>query len=110
VTGGIPRQIDHPTFAEVYPVEEIGEGAWRAIFAGRYKLLWNSSGRHQLFDLEADPDELHNLARAEPERVRKMAQAITEFLELQPRPAAKGKRELVDEETRRALKSLGYLE
>jgi hypothetical protein len=35
---------------------------------------------------------------------------ITEFLDLQPRPADKGDPELVDEETRRALESLGYLE
>lgn len=111
VTGGIPRRIDHPTFAEVYPLDEMSsDGAWLAIFEGRYKLLWNSLGRHQLFDLRTDPDELHNLARAEPERVRDMALAITEFLDLQPRPAAPGDRELVDEETRRALQSLGYLE
>jgi arylsulfatase A-like enzyme len=110
VTGGIPRQIDHPTFAEVYPLEGVGEGAWLAIFAGRYKLLWNSLGQHQLFDLEADPDELHNLARAEPERVKEMELAISEFLDRQPRPAEQKDRELVDEETRRALQSLGYLE
>jgi hypothetical protein len=39
-----------------------------------------------------------------------MALAITEFLDLQPRPATQGERELVDDETRRALQSLGYLE
>jgi hypothetical protein len=91
-------------------LEASSEGAWRAIFEGRYKLLWNSLGQHQLFDLRTDPDELHNLAGAEPERVRDMALAITEFLDLQPRPAAQGERELVDDETRRALQSLGYLE
>jgi hypothetical protein len=44
---------------------------------------WTASA----FDLRTDPDELHNLAGAEPERVRDMALAITEFLDLQPRPA-----------------------
>jgi arylsulfatase A-like enzyme len=37
--------------------------AMRMVRAGRYKLIWYPIGnRYQLFDLEADPQEMHDLA------------------------------------------------
>ena len=33
----------------------------------RWKLIWYSAGPNQLFDLEQDPDELHNLVQERPE-------------------------------------------
>ena len=36
---------------------------------GKWKLLYNCAAPHQLFDLEADPDELRNLAPARPKVV-----------------------------------------
>ena len=39
--------------------------AMRMVRAGRYKLIWYPVGnRYQLFDLEADPQEMHDLAAA----------------------------------------------
>lgn len=38
-------------------------GGWQAICDGRWKYIWGTqSGREWLFDLEADPQETHNLA------------------------------------------------
>jgi choline-sulfatase len=39
---------------------------------GRWKLLHNCAAPHQLFDLEADPEEVTNLAARRPEVVRKL--------------------------------------
>ena len=42
-----------------------GDGAMRMIRADQYKLIWYPVGnRLQLFDLEADPQELHDLSAA----------------------------------------------
>ncbi len=44
-----------------------------ALVRGRYKLLEDvSRGTFQLFDLEADPRERHDLAQAEPERLAEL--------------------------------------
>lgn len=41
------------------------EGATRAIRDSRYKFIWYPTGNHtQLFDLETDPHELHNLTQS----------------------------------------------
>ncbi len=49
---------------------EAGEGAkaTRMIRSGRYKLIYYPSGNvAQLFDIENDPKELHNIAAEQPE-------------------------------------------
>ncbi|WP_281972418.1 arylsulfatase [Ruegeria faecimaris] len=47
-----------------------------AVFQGKYKLMQNlapkGTGEWELFDIEADPSELHNLADQMPERVAAM--------------------------------------
>ncbi|MGW5365078.1 sulfatase-like hydrolase/transferase [Actinopolymorpha pittospori] len=42
----------------------------------QWKLLYNACAPHQLFDLEADPHELHDLAPTEPARVRKLTERL----------------------------------
>ena len=39
---------------------------------GRWKLLYNCAAPHQLFDLQADPDEVTNLAARRPDVARKL--------------------------------------
>jgi arylsulfatase len=46
----------------------------RAIRAGRWKLAAvDPGGEWELYDLEADPTELHNAAASQPARVKSMA-------------------------------------
>jgi arylsulfatase A-like enzyme len=98
-------------FAEVRPSQlTASDDDWSMILSGEYKLLISSSGKVLLFDLSADPLEEKNLAGEEPERVAAMRSELESFQSALPvaKPAeASGQ---VDEATRRALESLGYLE
>jgi hypothetical protein len=105
-----------PIFAEVRPLASSpGQtGEWRAWIAGDRKLLWNSHGRSQLFDLASDPTESHSLLGEAPGEARALQAGLDAFLAALPAPAdaalpATGAKS-VDDETRRALEALGYLE
>jgi arylsulfatase len=45
----------------------------RALRVGKWKLVAVHHGRWELYDMEADRSELHNVARKYPERVARMA-------------------------------------
>lgn len=46
---------------------------FRAIEMEGYKFIWASDGRHELYNLRADPDETKNLIKTERERAGRMA-------------------------------------
>lgn len=110
IQGGVPPSIGHPVVAEVYPLPfDSPEGDWRALFDGSWKLLWNSQGRHGLYDLGQDPGERANLAGRNSERVARMASLLDRYLASLPRPGAAGPPRELDAATREALKALGYV-
>jgi len=86
----------------------------RAVVYGSDKLIWASDGDHELYDLAADPGEERNLAKL-PEGVAR-TESLTALLDSlieryywpSPEDHKAGGPEL-DEETREALRSLGYL-
>ena len=111
IQGQVPGHVDHPIIAETYPLEfQSINGHWRAIFHGNYKYLWNSQGNHLLVNLDVDPGENQNLLHREPEQAEKMQVALNGYLATLPKPGATSLAGEVDEETQRALKSLGYLD
>jgi arylsulfatase A-like enzyme len=74
---------------------------------GRYKLIVDSNGHQELYDLEADPDETTPLDAIEPARMERLHAVASAGLDQQ---AGGGELGEIDEETRRALQELGYLE
>lgn len=61
--------------------EYLAEAALAPIFMlrrGRYKCVWSSQDPTLLYDVEADPDELHNLA-GHPDHARVESELVTEI-------------------------------
>ena len=110
IQGAVPPQSNHPIVAETYPLPITSlDGHWRTIFDGDYKFLWNSSGQHTLFNLKQDPSESTNIADKEPQQAKQMAHRLDQYLASLPQPGAAPASQVVDPETTRALKGLGYL-
>jgi arylsulfatase A-like enzyme len=89
-----------------------GQEVVYALTRGRWRYHWLREEREALYDLEADPFELEDVAAAHPEVV---AALRAELLDLVAEQSARG-RELgagevrrLDEATLRALEDLGYL-
>lgn len=94
----------------------------RAVERYGFRFIWSSNGRHELYDLKADPGENHNLYDAEHRTA-----AADEFLELLVQelesyvPGLSSKIRMVpesalgqapaevDEETLKALRAVGYV-
>ena len=85
-----------------------------SLVRGRYKLIelrrpGQASGR-QLFDRVDDPEERRDLAAERPILAGRLARLLREQLELSGRGAAPAPEVEVDEETRRRLRAMGYIE
>jgi hypothetical protein len=51
-------------------------GNWRLAFDGRHKYVEQQSEPSALYDLHADPGELHNLLTARPDIVKQLRSAL----------------------------------
>ena len=95
-----------PLYAETLaPRFDFGWSELRAIRAGRHKFI--RAPRSELYDVEADPGEMRNLAGAQPEVVARLSAALDTVL------SAAGEaqtRRAVDPETAERLRSLGYVQ
>ncbi len=83
-----------------------GWGELRVLFDGPMKYIHGP--RPELYDLEADPGELRDLADEHPQEMERMRSILEQFLS---RHAVDGTSQVqtLDEEVRRRLESLGYL-
>lgn len=61
--------------------EYSGGAGWMGVFSRRYKLVVAPEAGPSLFDLESDPDELHNVftSPAQRETVRRLAGQLSEY-------------------------------
>ena len=88
----------------------------RSLTRGDLKFIWGSDGKHELYDLARDPDELTNLVDSQPHAAarREMEEELTAwYRDLRPNEGAaehEDDTDQLDEETKEALRSLGYLE
>jgi arylsulfatase A-like enzyme len=84
-----------------YPEREL------AVLSGNLRLISQSNGEIQVFDLAADPGENHNLYRPEEERARELLAQLDRWLESMPLQV-EATAEL-DPKTLERLKALGYV-
>jgi len=84
----------------------------RAYRSGAYKLIWASDGRHELYDIAADPGELVNLYTTDAARARALLSELDGFLaKLQQwQPSAEEPEHRLTPEERARLAGLGYAE
>jgi arylsulfatase A-like enzyme len=82
----------------------------RAVYQGKYKFIWTSDGRYELYDLKADPGEMRNLTSTQPELGKKL-ESIHDNYVTTLRKCGAGTQENVPmtDEQRRRLESLGYI-
>ena len=85
-----------------------------SLIRGRYKLIELRRPGHaparQLFDWVDDPEERQNLAAERPILTGRLTRLLREQLEVSGRGAVAAPEVEVDEETRRRLRALGYIE
>jgi len=91
---------------------ELGRPALAGVVAGRWKSVWGARAggeRVELYDLVADPDERRNLAADRPIVVGYARQTAAR-LRLARGPQAAAETTVVDPETERRLRALGYVD
>lgn len=108
--GSHPELISHPILAEAYPDEsESPAGQWLCLIEGGRKLLFNSRGNHELYDLDADPRERQNLASADPDLLNEMLAKLLTHFEALPRPEHAPPPLSLDAGALEELEAMGYL-
>ncbi|MFT5285145.1 MAG: arylsulfatase A-like enzyme [Planctomycetota bacterium] len=89
------------------PIGSVGEKC--ILVRENWKFVWNDNGRHELFDLAADPREEHNLYADKPERASEMQSAIEQWRKKDSvHSSAVGAEAHADTETEEMLDALGY--
>ena len=110
-----PRERDSGVvFADSFARRDLHDnarlrGSRRAVFSGNLKLIVWTAGAPELYDLAADPNELHNLYRpADPQGAALMARIHTWVAAIPSRPSPAQSAKPADNSTLEKLKSLGY--
>lgn len=110
IQADVPPKIEHPIIAETYPLDSMSpKGLWQAIINSDFKFIWNSKGCHQLYNLITDPHEKRNAIRSRPKKAADMQSQLKQYLAQLPKPVPVHTSHQVDEQTQKALKSLGYV-
>ena len=102
-----------PGLADRVLVHQHAHNAAVAVRRGSWKGIWVIDQEHvvlsgppQLFDLDLDPGELHDLAAALPQRLAELRPFAEPWLQLGPVPI--GETPHLDEHARDQLRALGY--
>lgn len=102
---GAPREID--VYGESFePVSLFGTNALRFLRQGRFKYVHKLEP--ELFDLEADPSELENLAPLQTELVARMRESLAQWV-TREHVERDDNRVVLDDETLAQLNALGYV-
>ncbi|RMH23293.1 MAG: tetratricopeptide repeat protein [Acidobacteria bacterium] len=90
-----------------FPLYHYGWSELASIQDGRYKYV--RAPRPELYDLQQDPGEQHDLAAQQPERAARMAAALERLLASVASPRGERRPQAADAETAARLRALGYL-
>ncbi len=106
---GGERVQEFPVTAELVRMDGIRR---RAIYDGNLKLIadLDDPQQHELYDLEADPEEQSNLAAQRPAYVSKLAASLDDQLSRQPRLEATLSNAQLSPETIQQLEAMGYID
>lgn len=104
-----PRSRDaRPYYAEsMSPRLTHGFGELRVLYQGPYKLIFGP--RSELYRLDQDPGELHDLLAERPEEGAALEAGLRRFLDENASDKAADAVHQIGEESRRQLAALGYL-
>ena len=98
-----------PIIAENTGPKSIDGLVSRTLREGHLKLIWRDDGRHELYDLAADPGEQRNLADVDPATLRRLLARMEEWVrEMEQRSIGTGDASY-DDETLERLRGLGYV-
>jgi arylsulfatase A-like enzyme len=84
-----------------------GTGVKLSVREGSWKYIWNGDRPHELYDLASDPHEGRNVIASQPEIATRMLTKLEERIASLP---GMHDAEPLSEETREALRALGYVE
>jgi arylsulfatase A-like enzyme len=109
--GGDPSAADRSVVAESFPTgaQARFHRMERALYAGDHKLIVNTEGKQELYDLSADPDESVNLF-AESAVTDSMQARLEAWLEVTAERNDSTAVAELDDEMRARLQALGYLD
>ena len=102
---GRRHEDDLPAYSEtMYPRYHFGWSELHALRSGRFKLI--AAPRPELYDLESDPGEQHNLYETRSALARGLG---SELRKLQEAGSGKSVRAAIDPDARERLAALGYV-
>lgn len=106
---------EHPdlrVFNKRFPDVDVSryERALRMIRTDRVKYIWASDGKHELYDLKADPGEQHNIIAERPQIAAALDQRLTKWRNSFEAATPIDEHPEFEEEVKARLRALGYLE
>ena len=105
---GEARSLNLDAYAEsLYPLYRFGWSDLRALRSGRFKVI--AAPRPELYELDRDPFEAHNVFDAQRALGERMIERLREIERSARSSTAEGARPQIDAETAAKLASLGYV-
>jgi arylsulfatase A-like enzyme len=109
IQGSGEVENDRVLIAEQIAMTRVRKGNWSCIFSP------SGTIRDELYNLADDPQQLHNLAQQQPEKVKELKQLYAKMLISSKEISAKftldsSSRPELDETTKEQLEALGYVQ
>ena len=103
---------DLTTFHKRFPGADVSryDRALKMVRTDLYKYIWASDGNHELYDLQADPDEQCNIIAERPDIAENLDRRLTEWRNSFEAATLLDEAPEFEEKVKARLRALGYLE